>query len=68
MKLPSPPNGYDRRDQAETRVLMERADNLNHKRNQDVEIGAARLILSSPNGTRYSVTVSNAGTLSATAI
>lgn len=68
MKLPNPPTGYDRRDQAEARVLMERADNLNHKRNQDVEIGAARLILTSPNGTRYSITVSNAGALSATAI
>ena len=68
MKLPNPPTGYDRRDQAETRVLMERADYLNHKRNQDVEIGAARLILTSANGTRFSVVVSNAGVLSATAI
>jgi hypothetical protein len=68
MKLPNPPTGYDRRDQAETRVLMERADYLNHKRNQDVEIGAARLVLTSANGTRFSVVVSNAGVLSATAI
>jgi len=68
MKLPNPPTGYDRRAQAETRVLMERADYLNHKRNQDVEIGAARLVLTSANGTRYSITVNNAGALSATAI
>ena len=48
--------------------LIEQADNLNHKKNQDVEIGAARLILRAPNGTRYSVTVDNAGTLGATAL
>tara|TARA_R110000868_G_scaffold360405_2_gene622399 strand:- start:428 stop:634 length:207 start_codon:yes stop_codon:yes gene_type:complete len=48
--------------------LIEQADNLNHKKNQDVEIGAARLILRAPNGTRYSVTVDNSGTLGATAL
>ena len=48
--------------------LIEQADNLNHKKNQDVEIGAARLILRAPNGSRYSVTVDNAGTLGATAL
>lgn len=48
--------------------LIEQADNLNHKKNQDVEIGAARLILRAPNGTRYIVTVDNAGTLGATAL
>ena len=48
--------------------LIEQADNLNHKKNQDVEIGAARLILRAPNGTRYTITVDNAGTLGATAL
>ncbi len=68
MRLPNPPERYERRDQAETRVLLERANDLNHKRNQDIEVGAARLVLTSPNGTRYSLAVSNAGVLSATAI
>jgi hypothetical protein len=49
-------------------VLIERADDANHKRNQDIEVGSARLILTSPNGTRYSVTVNNAGAISAAAI
>lgn len=68
MKLPLPQGQYSRAVEVERNRLLERADMFNHKREQDVEIGAARLILTSPNGTRYSVTVDNAGTLSATAI
>lgn len=68
MRLPRPPERYDPRDQAELRVQLERADDASHKRGQDVEIGAARLILRAPNGTRYSITVSNAGALSAVAV
>ena len=47
---------------------MERADAENYKSNQDIELRQNRLILRSPNGTRYEVTVDNTGTLSATAI
>lgn len=47
---------------------MERADAENYKSNQDIELRQNRLILRSPNGTRYEVTVGNTGTLSATAI
>jgi hypothetical protein len=68
MRLPRPPERYDARDQSETRVQLERAYDASHKRGADVEIGAARLILRSPNGTRYSITVSDTGTLSAVAI
>lgn len=68
MKLPNPPGVYSRLDQQEVRRQAELADQQNHKRNRDVEIGAARLILTSPNGTRYAVTVSDTGTLSAVAI
>jgi hypothetical protein len=59
---------YDGRDQTEVRLLIERADDANHKRNEDIEVGAARLILKSPNGTRYSITVNNSGAISAAAI
>lgn len=47
---------------------LEKADALNHKRNRDIEVGQARLILTSPNGTRYSVEVDNAGNLSTSAV
>lgn len=68
MKLPSAAPQYDLRDQAQLRNLIERADVQNRKQGQDVEIRGARLVLTSPNGTRYSVTVDNSGNLSATAI
>lgn len=68
MKLPNPPGVYSRLDQQEVRRQAELADQQNHKRNRDVEIGQARLILTAPNGTRYAITVSNAGALSAVAV
>jgi hypothetical protein len=68
MNLPTPSIQYSEKDQAQTRNILELEDRNNHKRNRDVEIGASRLILTSPNGTRYRITVSNAGTLSATSI
>lgn len=68
MKLPSAAQEYDLRDQAQLRNLLERADVQNRKQGQDVEIRGARLILTSPNGTRYSVTVDNSGNLSTTAL
>ena len=68
MRLPRPPLSYSERDQTEVRLLIERADDANHKRNEDIEVGNARLILKSPNGTRYSITVNNSGAISAAAI
>lgn len=65
------PNASDRYDSIlinQMNNLIEQADGLNHKKNQDVEIGAARLILRAPNGTRYSLTVDNSGTLGTTAL
>lgn len=43
---------------------IEMADRMNYKRDQDLEINNNRIILTSPNGTRYAVTVDNAGVLS----
>ena len=62
MKLPGVFTAWEWRRQ------IEQADRENHKRGQDVEIGDGRLILTSPDGTRYSVEVDNAGNLSATAV
>lgn len=68
MKLPIPQAQYSRLSEIERNRQIEMADAQSHKRNRDVEIGAARLILTSPNGARWSITVDNAGTLTATAI
>ena len=68
MKLPRPTLRYDERDQTDLRAKLEQTDDENVKRNRDIEIGAARIILRSPDGTRYALTVSNAGALSAVAV
>ena len=68
MKLPFPKGGYSPRDEVERNRQIEMADMQNHKRGRDVEVGPGRLILTSPDGTRWSITVDNAGTISATSI
>lgn len=68
MKVPNPPQTYTPTAEAQRNFLLESADRQNRKINTDVEIGSSKLILTSPNGTRYSVVVSNAGALSATAL
>lgn len=68
MSGPRAPSGYDARWAAELKRDIERRDAQNHKRGRDVEVGEARLILTSPNGTRFSITVSNAGAITATPV
>jgi hypothetical protein len=55
-------------NEAQRNLVIEQADNLNHKKNRDIEVGDGRLILKSPNGTRYQITVSNAGVIGASAV
>ena len=68
LNVPHPPQTYTPVMEAQRNFLLENADRLNRKTNADVEISSSKLILTSPNGTRYSVVVSNAGALSATAL
>jgi hypothetical protein len=68
MKVPTPPQTYTPVAEAQRNFLLESADRQNRKNNADVEIASSRLILTSPNGSRFSVVVSNAGALSATAL
>ena len=68
MNLPAPAPEYDVNIEGFRNLELEQADQQNHKKRQDVEIGAARLVLESPSGTRYSVTVDNSGNLSASSI
>ena len=68
MKVPTPPQTYTPAAEAQRNLLLENADRQNRKINADVEIASSKLILTSPNGSRFSVVVSNAGALSATAL
>ena len=67
MKLPRPGVEYDQIEEQSFRRALELADTINRKKNANIEMGQDELIIiRSPNGTRYSLTVSNAGALSAT--
>jgi hypothetical protein len=67
MKLPRPGVDYDQIEEQSFRRALELADAINRKKNANIEMGQDELIIiRSPNGTRYSLAVSNAGVLSAT--
>lgn len=68
MRLPDPPERYDPDHQREVSARLEQEDAQNRKKGRDVEIGSARLILTSPNGTRYAVAVDNTGILSTSVV
>lgn len=69
MKLPNPPLNYDSSFEAQRNAFIEQMDQQSLKRQADVEIVAPqRLILRSPNGNKWSITISNLGILVVTAI
>ena len=68
MILPRPPAAYDLRNESELRAALEREDRNNQKLTRDVVIEGRRLVLVSPDGTRFALTVSNAGVLAAVAV
>lgn len=69
MNLSTAPGKYDARDEAETRAEIMREDGKNQKKNEDVYlVRGRRLILQSPDGSQFTLTVANDGTLSATAL
>lgn len=64
MKLPNSPAKYDQLDQTNTRKQLLLADGQNLKSTEDVVLGEVRLVLRSPNGKLWQVSVSNTGVLS----
>lgn len=64
MKLPRPTD----RVVSEMARQIEMADEKNYKRDRDLEIGQNRIILTSPNGSRYALTVTDAGVLGTTPV
>lgn len=69
MSLARAPETYTKLDQDRFRKSLDDRDAENRKKRQDVEIaGTERLILSSPDGSRFNIVVSDAGVLSAVAL
>lgn len=69
MSLPRPAERYDPRWAAEQTRQLEQQWATTHKRGTDVELGIGeRVIMRSPDGTRWALTVSNTGALVTTAL
>jgi ABC-type molybdate transport system substrate-binding protein len=68
MRLPRPPERYDPLHQSDVQRQVEQEDAKNYKKDQDAFFGKNRIILTAPNGTKYAISVSNSGALSATAV
>lgn len=68
MNLQRAPQTYAKDDQDRLRSDLEREDRDNLKRGRDIELGDGRVIITSPNGSRFALTVDNAGALGTEAI
>jgi hypothetical protein len=69
MKLPRPGVEYNQIEEQSFRRALELADAINRKKNANIEMGQDELIIiRSPNGTRFYLSVSNLGVLTATSM
>lgn len=67
MRLPAPGLRYDQRAMAAAFEEIEREDRRSVKTGRDLDLGEASFILTSPDGSKWKITVSDLGALSATA-
>jgi hypothetical protein len=69
LRLPEPQASYDRQAEIFKNVAMEEADGSNFKHFEDVDLANnERLIIRSADGTRWIITVSDAGAVGTTEI
>lgn len=65
MRFANPPSAYDRRDQAEVREQIQQQLDLCFKADRDLLAPAAvRVVLTSPDGSLFALSASDAGVLS----
>lgn len=68
MRLPTPPDSYSAEWARRVVSDIERAEAASLKRNSNIEIGSASIVLTAANGNRYKLGVDNTGTLTTTLI
>jgi hypothetical protein len=69
LRLSPPPADYDREWETDRNIELESSDRSNLKRFEDVDLANnERIIMVSANGTRYSLTVTDAGVLGTAAV
>lgn len=66
--IPTAPEQYSRADQQAMRAEIKRELDRRVVKNTDIEPEPGRVILRSPNGSRFVLAVSNAGALSTVAV
>ena len=68
MSLPLPPPTYSASEEAQTRSQIQQRLNGKYDRGADIELQKdQRIIVESPDGNRWSITVNNLGMVTATA-
>jgi len=68
LKLQQAPERWTPEFQNKLNSVLENEDRKNLKNGSNIELVQNKLILRSPNGSRFALSVSNAGVLSATAL
>lgn len=70
IKLGAAPSKYDQRLEQEFRTEVDKRDRMVHKKGRHIDLGGSDfyVIMYSPNGSRWAVSVSNAGALTVTAL
>jgi|GEM_PF-845757 hypothetical protein len=69
LNLLRPGKEYNQKDEEDRNLSLETADKANFKKFEDVDLSNnERLILISPDGTRYEVKVANGGALSTSSV
>jgi hypothetical protein len=66
--LPVAPASYSSGEESQNRASIKRELDRKLDRGVDIEMDDARIILKSPDGTRYALGVNNSGVLTATAL
>ncbi len=69
MRFAPPRKYYDPNAELDRNQQIEQADDENHKKGRDIEVGGScRVTLTSPGGIRYWLSVDDAGALTVTAV
>lgn len=68
ISFPQPETVWDPRNQARRDEMVRQIDRSTHKKGEDIEVGDGRIIIRSPNGARWAVTIDNAGVITALAV
>ena len=64
MRLPTPDSEYSKDREHRRNATLERSDRMNRKKGEDVEImQGEKLVLQSPNGALWQISVSDDGSL-----